>query len=165
MRPQHSPTADTAARLRVVVARLGRLLRDQAHTGHTLTLTQVGALATLERRGAMPIGALAAEEHVTPPTATKTVDKLEAAGLVARTPDPDDRRVALVSLTDTGRETLATSRARKTAWLTRSLDELEADELRTVEAATEILDRLVTRSSPATAPDAPDADHPVPTPT
>ena len=34
---------------------------------------------------------------------TKRLDKLEAAGLVAREPDPNDRRGTLIALTDQGR--------------------------------------------------------------
>ncbi len=35
---------------------------------------------------------------------TKRLHKLEAAGLVAREPDPGDRRGTLIALTDKGRE-------------------------------------------------------------
>ncbi len=35
---------------------------------------------------------------------TKRLDKLEARGLVAREPDPNDRRGTLIALTDAGRE-------------------------------------------------------------
>ena len=35
---------------------------------------------------------------------TKRLDRLEQAGLVARTPDPDDRRGTLITLTAAGRE-------------------------------------------------------------
>ena len=35
---------------------------------------------------------------------TKRLDKLEAAGLITREPDPNDRRGTLIALTDKGRE-------------------------------------------------------------
>jgi MarR family transcriptional regulator, organic hydroperoxide resistance regulator len=38
------------------------------------------------------------------------LDRLEARGLVRRTPDPDDRRNRIVGLTDTGRTLLAACR-------------------------------------------------------
>jgi DNA-binding MarR family transcriptional regulator len=41
--------------------------------------------------------------HVEPPTITKTLDRLEKAGLVERRQDPDDARVSRVHLTSTGR--------------------------------------------------------------
>ncbi|MFG1792098.1 MarR family winged helix-turn-helix transcriptional regulator [Nocardia sp. NPDC049149] len=37
---------------------------------------------------------------------SKLVDRMEAAGLIRREPDPHDRRVALVALTEQGREVL-----------------------------------------------------------
>lgn len=37
---------------------------------------------------------------------SKLADRIEAAGLIRREPDPQDRRAALVSLTETGRATL-----------------------------------------------------------
>ncbi|WP_433205940.1 MarR family winged helix-turn-helix transcriptional regulator [Nocardia sp. CA-107356] len=48
-------------------------------------------------------------EHlgIVPRSATTVVDALESAGLVARTPDPTNRRSTLVTLTDSGRTTLS----------------------------------------------------------
>ena len=50
--------------------------------------------------------ALATAERVTSPTLTKIVANLEAAGLVQRSADPDDRRAARVSLTAAGKSRL-----------------------------------------------------------
>jgi DNA-binding MarR family transcriptional regulator len=41
--------------------------------------------------------------HVEPPTVTKTLDRLEKAGLVERKQDPEDARVSRVYLTPAGR--------------------------------------------------------------
>ncbi|MFN8110499.1 MAG: MarR family transcriptional regulator [Thermoleophilia bacterium] len=51
--------------------------------------------------------ALAAELEVTKQAASKLVDAMDAAGLVSRTPDPDDGRRIHLSLTPQGRELLA----------------------------------------------------------
>jgi DNA-binding MarR family transcriptional regulator len=40
---------------------------------------------------------------------TKRLDRLEQAGLIARTPDPDDRRGTLITLTDAGHALLDTA--------------------------------------------------------
>jgi DNA-binding MarR family transcriptional regulator len=47
---------------------------------------------------------LANSTGVTAPTMSAALANLEARGLVARTPDPDDGRAALVIITDAGRE-------------------------------------------------------------
>lgn len=129
-----------AAALRLSVTRLARILRQQSDAG--LTPTQLAALATLDRVGPMSIGALADEEQVGAPTATKIVDKLEAAGQVARAADATDRRITRVSVTPAGRALLADLRARKTAWLSARLSDLSAEQLATVADAVAVLDHL-----------------------
>ncbi len=51
--------------------------------------------------------ALAAALEVVPRSVTSLVDDLERAGLVARQPDPTDRRATLVAVTEQGRAVLA----------------------------------------------------------
>ena len=53
---------------------------------------------------------LAGRLDIVPRSATSVVDNLEAAGLVARTPDPHDRRATLVDLTPAGTKLLTTIR-------------------------------------------------------
>src|SRR4051812_42249925 len=92
--PTPHPTDATAmaARLRLSATRLARTLRRQADTG--LSPSQLSALATVERHGPMTLGALAEHENVAPPSVTRVVAKLEGEGLLARRPDPNDRRIA-----------------------------------------------------------------------
>jgi len=145
--------AETAAALRHAVTRFFRAMRRQSDSG--LTPSQLAALAPVGRCGPLPIGALAEAEGVGAPTATKVVDKLADAGLVERGADPDDRRVALVGLTNAGRHHLDAVRARRTAWLSERLGELSDDELASIVAATEVLDRLAAPPPPAAAPPSP----------
>lgn len=130
----------TAERLRFAATRLARILRQQSETG--LTPTQLAALATVERIGPLPVGALAEAEQITAPTATKTIDKLHGAGYVDRVTDLSDRRVALVSITADGRALLADTRQRKTAWLATRLAELDEDETERLTAALDVLEHL-----------------------
>jgi DNA-binding MarR family transcriptional regulator len=39
---------------------------------------------------------------IEPPTMVRTIDRMVRAGLVARTPDPDDGRVSRINLTERG---------------------------------------------------------------
>ncbi|MES0097667.1 MarR family transcriptional regulator [Mesorhizobium sp. M0019] len=64
------------------------------------------ASAELARCAGKPIGALAAQWHCDPSTATWLTDRLEQAGLAARVPSPSDRRVKLVKLTAKGAATI-----------------------------------------------------------
>jgi DNA-binding MarR family transcriptional regulator len=65
---------DLAARLRLVVTRLGRKLRR--HGGGDLTPSQASALSSLERLGPMTLGELSSVENIRPPTLTKVVAAL-----------------------------------------------------------------------------------------
>lgn len=59
---------------------------------------------------------LAERLDIVPRSATTVVDALESAGLVARAPDPDNRRATLVTVTDSGLDALdRMARARREA--------------------------------------------------
>ena len=79
----------------------------------------------MDRLGSPTLGALAARESVQPPTMTKVVGALEDRGLVTRVTDPDDRRIARLTLTPAGAETLRQSRSMRTAFLADRLHRLE----------------------------------------
>jgi DNA-binding MarR family transcriptional regulator len=135
------PASGLPARLRLVVTRLARRLRQQGDT--EASPTQLSALATIERDGPVTLGELAAMERVQPPTITAAVGRLERRGLVRRDVDPGDRRVARVEVTSQGRRLLEQSRSRKTAYLERTLAGIGADETETLERAAAILERLL----------------------
>jgi DNA-binding MarR family transcriptional regulator len=54
------------------------------------------------RRGSMRVGDLARALRVTVGGTSKLIDRVERAGLIARQPDPDDRRASRVALTVAG---------------------------------------------------------------
>jgi DNA-binding MarR family transcriptional regulator len=85
-------------------------------------------LGVLRRTGApyrLAPTALARTLLLTTASITHRVDRLQAAGLVARTPDPDDRRGVLVGLTPAGLDVAD-----------RTVEVLGAVERRTVEGLT-----------------------------
>jgi DNA-binding MarR family transcriptional regulator len=124
--------AETAARLRVAVARLARQLRQHSPGG--LSPSQWSALVSVEDHESLRIGDLADREGVSAPTATRLVASLEDAGLLSRTTDPADRRTAYVALTTAGRDKLEWARGVRTASLAQRLSAMpEADVRRLVE--------------------------------
>lgn len=128
-------------RLRLVITRLARRLRQQAEA--PISPTQSAALATIERRGPLTLGELAEIERVQPPTITAAVGRLEEQGLVARQRDPDDLRVARVQVTTAGRRLLKETRSRTSAYLERRVGELSGRDRATLERAAAILERLL----------------------
>ena len=79
-------------------------LRDILRRDHGTTLPRFDVMAALHRRSApITMGELSRLLLVSNGNATAVVDRLEAEGLVARQPDPADRRTVRVALTETGR--------------------------------------------------------------
>ena len=136
-------SVDLAAQLRLSATRLARRLRQE--TGFGLTPSQLSALSTVERHGTITLGRLAGCERVAPPTVTKVVAKLEADGLLERTTDGNDRRIARVTITPAGDALLAEVRRRKDAWLAARILQLDDDERARLAAALDVLDRLTTQ--------------------
>ena len=132
--------AGLASHLRLSVFRASRTLRRESQAGISPTL--LAALSTIERHGPMTAGALAAHEQVRKPTVTRILSALVDEGLVERTPDPADRRIAWVQLTPTGRSLMRTVRRRTDRYLAQRLRKLDAEELATLAHAADILDRI-----------------------
>src|ERR1700709_1183017 len=130
---RRAPLPDAAGRLRLSIARLARLLRQQDDSGLGPTVT--AALSTIAKHGPLTLGDLAGREQVAPPTITKVVEKMVVAGLIERSADQRDRRVSLVSITDVGQSQLEDFRVRRRSWLSERLAELDPDELERLEAA------------------------------
>jgi DNA-binding MarR family transcriptional regulator len=123
------------------VTRLARRLRTQLPG--ELSPSQLATLASVECRGPLTLGELSAVERVKPPTMTKIVGCLEEQGLVSRTVDPSDRRVARVEATAAGLAFLEDSRQSKDAYLATRLRTLSPEDRRTLERAAEVLERIL----------------------
>jgi DNA-binding MarR family transcriptional regulator len=130
-----------ASDLRVTVMRLARRLRNQ-RSDTSLSLGQIAALGTLDRHGPMTPGELAAHERVQPPSMTRIVGKLEAAGLTTRTDHPTDGRQVLVAASATGKALLRDDRRRRDAWLAQRMRDLSAEDLAVLRQAAAVLDKL-----------------------
>ena len=96
-----------------VVGRISRLARalearlEPVYREHGLEGGLYDLLATLRRSGPpyrLRPSELTGTLMLTSSGTTKRLDRLEQAGLIERTPDPDDRRGVLITLTEAGRE-------------------------------------------------------------
>lgn len=139
--PSSTSTA-LASELRIATMRLARRLRSE-RADLDLTVTQVAALASLERHGPTTPGALAAIERVQPPSMTRILAGLQERELVARAPHPSDGRQVMVELTPQARQLLKADRRRREAWLSQRLATLTPQEREALRAVVPILDRLV----------------------
>lgn len=106
--------------LRVLVGKLRRRLREEAHVGD-FTPSQVQVLGLLEREGPATVTALARAQGVRPQSMGETLSVLKAAGLVSGAPDPNDGRQTVLSLTPAFRKKVKASRAAREDWLFRTI--------------------------------------------
>jgi DNA-binding MarR family transcriptional regulator len=122
-----------------VVGRISRLAREiearlePVYRDHGLEPGWHDVLATLRRSGPpfrLRPTDLTNASMLTSSGTTKRLDKLEQAGLIARSPDPEDRRGTLITLTDTGRELIDTLTVAHLANERRILDGLSAADQR-----------------------------------
>ena len=136
-------SAAAAARdLRVVFSRLRRQLRGLA-IDDDLTPSQTAVLTRLWKEGASSASALAGAERVRPQSMATIVAALEQRGLIERTPDPEDGRRQVVSLTEAGRERAKSDRQVREEWLARGIHERYSEsERRTILDALSLLERL-----------------------
>ena len=99
--PTRTTAAELSAALRPSLLRLTRIIRNQ-RVDLSVSLTQLSAMATLQKKGPMSAGDLAGHERVQPPSMTKVLASLEEKRLVTREAHPTDKRQAIIVLTSAG---------------------------------------------------------------
>ncbi len=90
-----------------------RLSKDEA-ARYGVTPTQLSVLKLLHEIGDLSLGTLSREIRAHNATVTGIVDRMEAAGLVERARNDEDRRVWIIRLTTQGRK--VAERARISPW-------------------------------------------------
>ncbi|ORW91245.1 MarR family transcriptional regulator [Mycobacterium sp. IEC1808] len=138
-----SDSAVAAARdLRVLFSRLRRRLRSLG-VDEDLTPSQTAVLTRLWKEGASSASALAGAEGVRPQSMATIVAALEQRGLIQRTPDPEDGRRQVISLTAAGRRRAESDRRVREEWLARAIQERYSErERRVILDALSLLERL-----------------------
>lgn len=135
--------AALATELRVLVGQIRRRLREQSNLGD-LTESQIAVLRRLDSDGPATVSTLARAESMRPQSMGANIAVLQTAGLVSGTPDPDDGRQTLLSLTAACREKVKAGRMAREDWLYRTLQaKLDPAEQEELARAVELLKRLV----------------------
>jgi DNA-binding MarR family transcriptional regulator len=139
--PTRTTAAELSAALRPSLLRLTRIIRNQ-RVDLSVSLTQLSAMGTLQKKGPMSAGDLAAHERVQPPSMTKVLASLEEKRLVTREAHPTDKRQAIIVLTNAGADLLESERRQRDAWLSQRLAQLTPDERAALRAVIPVLDKL-----------------------
>lgn len=136
---------EVAGALRVAVGLVVRKLRQAPYEGE-LTLAESSALSRLERGGPATSSDLARVDRISPQSMGVTVAALLDRGLIERDRDPQDGRRIVLSVTEAGRRSLRDKRGARTEHIAAALrDGFSGDELRQLEGATALLERLAER--------------------
>ena len=140
---QAERTSALAVELRAIFGKLKRKLREQGGRSD-LTPSQVSVLLRLEKDGPAAVSTLARAEGMRPQSMSAIVTSLLEAGLVAGSPDPNDRRQTLMSLSRKCQKLLTDGRAARQDWLTRTIQQkLSSQEQEKLAAAVELLTQLI----------------------
>jgi DNA-binding MarR family transcriptional regulator len=97
--------------------------------GPEISWAQLRALGTLSRHGPLNLSSLAAWTQASLPSASRLVDRLEAADLVARSTHPQSRREIEIKLTAAGRGILNEVRASRRKRLRRVLQAMDPQDV------------------------------------
>jgi DNA-binding MarR family transcriptional regulator len=117
-----------AYRLFLKLHRLFQELNREEFRPYDLSTPQYAILFHASREG-VPLSQICNEILADNSNLTRLVDRLEARGLVRRAPDPRDRRVTLVQLTDEGAALIGELRPRHRAYVEERMSHLSAEEL------------------------------------
>jgi DNA-binding MarR family transcriptional regulator len=101
--PAQEIGVDELGYLLVEVSKLHRAHVHAAVEGLGLHGGQNFVLTALSEQEGLAQTELAEKLLVRPPTISNSLERMEAAGWIERRPDPDDRRISRVYLTDAGR--------------------------------------------------------------
>src|SRR4051812_48702683 len=118
--PHDLDVDDVASALLVSIGLLRRRLRQTPVAGE-LTLPETSALARLDRTGPTTASALARIEQISPQSMGVTLGGLESRGLIDRSPDPEDGRRVVLSVTEAGREVLSDKRTARIEQISQAL--------------------------------------------
>src|ERR1700744_3065548 len=132
-----------AVELRAALGKLKRKLRDQGGR-NDLTPSQVSVLLRLEKDGPAAVSTLARAEGMRPQSMSAIITSLLESGWVCGSPDPNDGRQTLISLSPKCLRRLKEGRAARQDWLTTTIQaELSVQDQEKLAAVLELLARLV----------------------
>lgn len=140
--PAPAPATELANRLRPVLLHLARHLRRYSPSP-AVSAGQLEILGLVARRPGIGINELAGLVGIAPPSMSNAIDKLEGAGLAARSREGSgDRRRVGVSVTPEGARVVRAARSSRTAWLSERLAGLTPEQRGAIDAAMEGLEAI-----------------------
>ena len=122
------PRADVAAFELLTQALVGVTTQSLDALDGAVTVSQFRLLRTLDGLGRVPSSTLATALQTAASSVTRLVDKLEAAGFVARGSDANSRSIVTVEVTAAGHAVVRDVLSRRRSLLQTVLDAMDPDE-------------------------------------
>jgi DNA-binding MarR family transcriptional regulator len=132
---------DLGGEVRAAVGRLYRRFRSERPEGG-LGDAALAVLTRLHKAGPQSLTELSEYDRVSPASMSQTVNRLTSAGYAIRTPDPDDRRRVLFSVTPEGDELAGAAKEQRNAWLDEQLRALSAEDRVVIARAAALFARI-----------------------
>jgi len=125
----HHPSLKLWLRMLACTVRIENEIRTRLRAGFGITLPRFDLMAQLERHpDGLRMGELSRRMMVTGGNITGITDQLEREGLVARVPDPQDKRAFAVKLTPAGKEAFAAMAKVHEGWVEELLGHVPAED-------------------------------------
>ncbi|WP_210342768.1 MarR family winged helix-turn-helix transcriptional regulator [Kaistia sp. 32K] len=129
-----------AEELRRAISTFVRVIRDKTDTEKS---AQSETLGILERNGAMNVAALALRRGVAHQTMRVVVAQMVADGLIDRSPDPEDKRSQLLSLSNIGRDMVVRDRISRASRIGTMIEAtLSVEEREHLRKSIDLFDRI-----------------------
>ncbi|MDP4239688.1 MAG: MarR family transcriptional regulator [Bacteroidota bacterium] len=135
---------ELAARLRVSVARLVKVMRSEVRRDEPLSLTERSTLSMVYQYSKMLPSELAIKEKVTSQSMSQIINKLSLLNYIEKTPSREDKRKVIITITPKGKEFIELKRNKSQEWLAKAISEKTTNAEREILAsAITILSKLV----------------------
>ena len=134
--------ADALLKQTARIRRVGRRHQGRPEELERLTGAQLELVRLVRRSPGVSVAQAAAELGVAPNTVSTLVRRLTEAGMLVRTPDPTDRRIARLELPRPLARRVGAWRDRRLVALGSAIGTLEPGEQATIAAATALLERV-----------------------
>lgn len=135
---ENNPAHRLREALRLLIRNLGIMEKSEASCCG-ITLSQCHAIVELGRAGDLSLNDLAEKLGLDKSTVSRSVDNLVATGYILREPNPEDRRLVSLGLTDAGRQAYRQLEARMEAYFASVLADIPHDKADTVLTSLELL--------------------------
>jgi DNA-binding MarR family transcriptional regulator len=108
-----------------------KTMREASHPAGRFDPSRI-VLRAVQKHGPIRMSVIGRHMGISKPYMTALVDKLISEGLVERVPDPEDRRVVMVRITEAGRQDIRDFMKRARETFIRSLSALNSEDIATL---------------------------------